>query len=358
MRKLDVLLTRMSWVVFFGLIVAVPFHMAFAGGPSAEPVVVTPPNLDELRALARLPKVHYSVPVHREIRKDHAVFSEFVRITGGCTVHPFWTSETEVEDCIALCKEHGAELAVYYSPFQRRFNEAKSAALKAGESFDAFPLTVEVDGLFEDELTRFAKKLAHIIALARVSGVHFGAVVLDQEMLVADDVTDGVVRWKHKQFWNVIKALAPHAEVIWYGRGGFREAATPSGWKVMPYTSIDVPGTCVTVPLYWITETHHWRKAVRLTHAANPLERIIPWVPIGWQWTRDRPAGRKGTKHFPTEASYILGSEINRSWFGRSPDRFLPNHEIPAVVLYWTFKFAPHFWAHFAAYVGGATNVR
>lgn len=323
---------------------------------AADPLPVQPPDLEELRSLPRLRKPHYSVQLHAEIRKDPAAMSEFVRITRVCSVHPFWTPDSQVDTCIELCVEHGAELAIYYSPLLRRFNEARAAADAAGEVFDAFALTLEVDGKFTDEVARYFAAVARISAKAKERNVFVGALVLDQEEMLVSDVTAGVVVWKQKMFEAVAGVLVPEAEVIWYGRGGFGEYATSTGWRVFPFTSMEVPGTCVTVPLYWLTETIHWRTAVQRTHALHPTERIIPYVSIGWQWTRDRPRGRKGCWSFPTEASYRIGAEINRRWFGDHPDRFLPNHEIPAVVLYWTKKFPPEFWAHFAAYVNGATG--
>lgn len=361
--KTTLWIRRLLWQVNAGALIALCLAMAvmllaFSAAPAVMAAEVAAPDLDELRALSRLPKPHYSVPLHEEIRKNRAVMSEFVRITGACSVHPFWTGTEQVQTCIDLCKEHGSELAVYYSPFLRRFNAAKKAAKAAGEPFDSFPLTVEVDGPFLEELHKYGKALGKIAQQAALKEIKIGAVVFDQEQLFADDVTEGVVRWKQEQFYNVAVAKAPGAEIIWFGRGGFREAAKPGGWQIMPNTRMDVPGTCVTVPLYWITETHHWRSAVRLTHAENPDARIIPFVSIGWQWTRDRPGGRKGDHTFPTEASFRIGTEINHRWYGRHPLRFLPNHDIPAVVVYWTGgdKFPPQFWDHFTAYVSGATG--
>lgn len=330
------------------------------GGNVALPVESQTPPLNELQALSRLPKTHYSATIDKSLHAVTAILSEYVRITGACTVHAVWTSDSWVDNCIAACRAHGAEFAVYYEPLQRRFNDAKREAKEAGEAFNAMPVTLEVNGRFDDELRRFSSNLMRLKAKADEANVHFGAVILEHAPMVPDDVTGAVLEWKLNRFAAIVRAVAPQATLIWFGRGGVCEAPKPSGWEICPWVSLNVDADRVSLPLYWVEETYHWRQAVRMTANLNEEAgvRITPFVSIGWQWVRDRPNGRRASEEFRTANSFRLGAELNQSWFGRFPDRFLPNHLIPDVVFWPPPGWAPEFWPHFIAYVSGATYVQ
>lgn len=315
--------------------------------------------LTTLRSLGKLPKVHYSWPLPKDmLTPGNETLAEYARITQAVTVDGYWLNRSLVEAAMLACKATGASLAIAYSPWIRVF-----------QGNDPLKINHEHVG----ELTAFWDRLFAIrqwlgeLNDQHSAAVSVSAVVLDAERfrVSTDQNRNDAITLKHDCFYCIGKSLFPAAQVIWYDFGAIKPGPSDTGWGRAPYHTVETLHDSYSVSLYRLydrgTTREMFRRTVK-TAEAGLCDRVIPWVALASGY-RLQPDGKEtfdfDYQYDPIE-SWQLGREINIAWFGDRPKRFAPWHAADCVV-FWPAPFdarSPHWAEHFTAYVLGATGLK
>jgi len=317
------------------------------------------PITDELRELPALQKLHVSWPVDATLLNCAARLTEYVRITGACSVG-LGAPEADWLKCIGACESGGGRLVVKYSPLRSAPLPDESPAERAN-AFDA---------RFTAELCEIMTQLEGLEAIVDAGGVELAVILLDSESHIVTDETRQALVEKHTAVYRLFKDAFPTARIVWYNVGGIREAGTPEGWNEFPKVPIEIPvDNAFSCSLYALPEIHRMRETFRRTLANAELHgvgEVVPWVALGCGWERTPwrpPPGRKvrrwcDTCDYPLAYSWQLGAELNRPWYSTRPMQYAPWSAAP-IVAFWPQAGdtgVPAWWRHFIAYVRGAHN--
>jgi hypothetical protein len=198
--------------------------------------------------------------------------------------------------------------------------------------------------------------------------VRVGAVILDSERFRARpndaDWNDAALR-KHNAAWQIARETFPEARIEWYGRGNVHRVAGGTGWAPARFLTLKEKGQAFSCSLYSVPEIIHMREVFRRTHELarrHGVSEVTPWVALGSGYQRRMNVFREFTQAWDYDViySWLLGAEINNSWFGDRPQRFAPWNAAKVVILY-PGPFdpdTPHWNKHFIAYARGATDPR
>ena len=212
---------------------------------------------------------------------------EWTRVTRSCPVHLTFSTSKRLRMCVdALAKQPGSVLAVTYSPLNKEYNRIK-------ERFEKVPLQIphEIMKFMLDLGARWDVERDHV--KDRLQEIHDATegrirvvVMYDHEYSVINELTVPVLCHK----LNILGDMAREHGfgVLFYNYRSQREdPSDPSGWSEFTQVPRCVRSGWASTSLYWPTETHHMREAMRRTLAAQPSD-VVPFVSLGWSWRYPR----------------------------------------------------------------------
>lgn len=321
-----------------------------------------------LRDLKPLPKVHYSwaLPDHLFRRDSNALLFEIVRITKAASLRGENCTKQYVDHAMKICRavhtRHGVhpQLAINFSPWHRKFDK-KALATDEGPSCAA-------------ELSHFRSRLSTIAKLVdrsnqeqRGQPVVVGAVLLDCERFrikPKDRAYNAAITRKFNQIHDVAQAIFPNARIEWYGQG-VRRSANKTGWSKFNHSTMEHKLGAFSCSLYSVPEIGYMRETFRRTlelAMQRGVSQVTPWVALGAGYRRAVDAFHRWDFdwNYDLVYSWLLGAELNQSWYGKRPKRYAPWNAAEIVILYPPpmDPRTPAWLPHFAAYVRGANGIK
>jgi hypothetical protein len=322
----------------------------------------------QLRELKPLVKVHYSWPLPEELldNPDDALLFEYVRVTHAASLRAEWGTQRQAETAVRVCKrvnESGpaiaASVGVNYSPWHRQFGKE-------------LPPT-DFGPTHEAEVRQFRERLSAIkqwVADANReynTDVRVSALLLDSERFSVkpgDEAWNEAITKKYEVIQDLGKEVFPGARIEWYGRG-VRESAHETGWSPFPWNTFKNRTETFACSLYRVPEIGVMRETFRRTlrlareHGVN---EVTPWVALASGYRRETDVFQRWDDDWDYDPvySWMIGAELNQSWYGDRPERFAPWIAAQVVVFY-PAPFnprSPAWGKHFIAYVRGATGVK
>ena len=336
--------------------------------PSLQDLRTRTQLVDQLKGLKPLPKVHYSWPVPNEILDGaaDALLHEFVRITRGVSLSGEWATSKQVANAVRICKQVNAQsegtrasIAINYSPWHREFGKDLPPT-DFGPSHHA-------------ELARFRMRMETIRQWVLEANVTYGsdvavrAVLLDTERFVVrrDDKTwNEAITAKYDAIHDIAESVFPQARVEWYGMG-IQESSHTDGWSPFPWNTFENKSRTYSCSLYRVPELGTMRETFRKTHekaVSQNIHEVTPWVALASGYRRKVEKFQEWDDNWDYDLvySWLLGAELNNSWYADRPDRFAPWNAAKIVVFYpapFNSK-SPGWGKHFVAYVHGATGIK
>jgi hypothetical protein len=331
--------------------------------------VMTTPSHDgiaqTLAPLPALPKVHYSWPLPPEMLEDanDPLLQEWIRITHAAGLSANWLTESWVNVAVEAVQEVNdqnpdipATISLAYSPYH----------------FDGWPYGAPPTYSGPEYATALDRIRANFV-LAKTwleqanaalgANVAVSAILLDCELwFVEEDDVEGHEEWnaaldeKHDAVYDICKSLFPDAIIHWYHRG------LPPGYRLF---TLREQGDSASPALYHTPEPDVVRWGFRQVYdeaQAHGISLVIPWFALGEAyWTL--PNGYRTyicDLNYELSLSWQLGAEVNGLWDAQPPDDSTPWEAASQVIFYpgpFSLTRAPHFPAHFAAYVRGAHDL-
>ena len=320
----------------------------------------------KLMQLKPLPKIHYYWPPHSDLleKRNSRKLYELARITHSLCVSGEWASEKQVDNCVYICAKLNktnpnikASLGVNFTPWTKKFGKDLPPTDRGPTYFAEFKWFEERSRLIKQWVSKSNRKYG--------SNIKITALTLDCERFV---VKPNNKRWNEgiRQALDAIhiktRSLFPNARIEWYDRGIDR-VQRGTGWaKSSTWTGKEIQ-TSLSHSIYTVPEVEHMRELFRRTcKLADDMKisDVTPWVALASGYRR----GLKKTRFdndwdYDIIYSYLIGAELNVSWFGERPERFAPYNRTKIVIFYPPpFDKRTSQWAkHFIAYVRGATGV-
>jgi len=352
---------------------------AEAGLPSEEQIV------EWLKELKPLQKVHYSWHMPSELLKspnDPRLY-HYARLTHAISLRGEAIEQWQVNNAVRVCRKVNRSkpdipctLAINYSPWHRKFGD-NLPATDFGKSY-----LEEIDA-YKDMLGSMQTAL-DIANQIHNTDIELSAILLDSErfhvmqkrndlnikitkrhgLVVNVDEWNRSITQKHKEIFNISRAYFPNARIEQYERGGWKRAASSSGWMRSQWYTLDEPGETYSVSLYRILEIGITRETfARTVESAikENIEEVTPYVALGAGQRRKVDKFHSWEPwDFDVFYSWQLGAELNIPWYGDRSERYAP-WNFAKVIIFFPSPFAKRYPAwpkHFVAYVRGANSLK
>lgn len=329
--------------------------------------------ITQLRALRPLPKVHCSWSLPLELLSpDNPRLREYVRITHSACLNGAWAKPVHVDAAVQVCKyvnagqpDIPATLAIGYTPW-KDYSGKDLPPTDQGHTHTR-------------ELAVFAQRLGDIREWVATSNQRHRAQIRVSVILLNSERFNtkapgqpGASSWnaaiasKHNALYDIVKSRFPEARVEWYNFGAVLPSSHPTGWSQVNIHNLSEKHDGFSVSLYRVPEIGYTRESFRRTAKnarAHDVDSVTPYVALGCGYRRQvSGAAWAWDFHWDYDLvySWLLGQEINHSWFGDRPERFAPWHAAKAVC-FWPPPFdkrCPVWTRHFIAYVRGANGVK
>ncbi len=310
--------------------------------PEAPPVDQADPRIADLQEFAPLSIPHASWWLPKQVWADQNLLTEYVRITGVCSLSLLWSPDAAYAACAAAIDQAGRGIiALNYSPYHRL--EAESAG--------------HFDLCWAAELLDVAERLEHVRGLPGGNLVQLA--ILDHE------------RYNQSQYPTVALKLAAMylvfheqiATVTWYGQGWWERAVwAPDGWQLFPRTLPTVPHDGLFgVTLYQLNNLTLMRESIRRSAAEADRQnaRLAAWVRLGigygYEWHLEGLWAPRRKVTYPLANSWRLGFDLAHTYASKRPAVFAPYDRIKLVIFY-PAPYGPankYFHDHFVAYLHG-----
>ncbi len=328
-------------------------------------------TLKQLRALAPLPKVHYSWPVYVGLFTGDRVplLYEYARITHAISVAAHMSPD-QIDTAVVTSSSINAThpqvpvtLAYVYEPWVHVFPA------------DAPPTDFGPDYTAELDLMRYCMSVMKqwVADANAVHGcdVRVSAVLLDCARFSVkpdDPVWNAAITRKLTEAYQLAEEVFPAARIEWFGRGSWEPYIwKPDGteyWSLGAEYPGDEPGLYYTSILYRLPEVHNTRETQVRTVAgakAAGITEVTPWVALGSGYRRlaDGTGTFDSNYDFPAIYAWMAGAEIH----GLATDLTAEEAEAfgyAKVVCFYPWPFdpgTPAWGEHFIAYVKGANGV-
>jgi len=350
--------------LFLGLF-AVPF-LTLVNSANASTDIVS-----KLSQLDPLPKVHYSWAWPKELLNDpdSRLLCETARITNSVSISARWAREVQVKNAVYTCArinktnpKISATIGINYNPYHHWLDPSVPPTYR-GKTY-------------KKDLQELEKKLTLVSGWIQKynkyykSAVQVGAVLLDAERFKArpyDDKWTEAMREALDTVHVKVRNIFPDARIEWYGRG-MRWISNPQAWVISPYfTGKEKNMPSLSCSLYYVPEIERtlerYRRTVKLADELN-VEDVTPWVALasGQRRRLETTFRFENDWDYDIIYSYLIGSWINRSWFGspKLAKQYAPFNRAKVVIFYPPpfYEKTPNWGKHFVAYVRGASGVK
>jgi hypothetical protein len=323
----------------------------------------------KLQALKPLPKVHYSYSSASGLLNDRNSrrLYELARITHSLGMKGEWATQQQIDNCVYTCARINktkpvieTSLGITFSPWHRRFGKDLPPT-------DRGPTYYEEIRYFEIR-ARLVEQWVKQSNEKYKSNVQVSAVLLETERFnekAGDSVWNEGIRDALDAIHIKAKTIFPKARIEWYYHG-IGQSASKEGWsKTSTWTGKEITES-LSCSLYSVWEIERTRETFRRTaKLADELkvEDVTPWVALASGYRRGLNDLSNQRFHldwdYDITYSYLLGREINISWYGDRPECFAPYNRAKVVVFYPPAfdEHVPNWGKHFIAYVRGATGV-
>lgn len=341
------------------MLLALPCCAATVETPTSlpAPVLTADDELQILRELPALPKVHYCWGVYGYASGTTPAltdprWAEYVRICNGlglvATIQPRYVAQA-VELCARVNRERPriqATLAYNYSLWHYVFPA------------DAPPTDADPGEI--DLFRKRMESLRDVVAETNTSlgsDVRVAAILIDSERFNHRKSGEGVVEWnaaiseKLNAGYEAAKTVFPQATVDWCYRGIVWKRMDPNLVKGDSYsTSLYCPSS---------PERDAWEyRDLFVKASADGVGRIVVWIAGGTTGTLTPLEGNPQYVRFAFDADYdsglswANGRNLNRLTYAGSGEHW---EDVSAVVWYPQPWRTPYWFKHFVAYCRGAT---
>ncbi len=313
-----------------------------------------------LNGLARLPKplLGWS-PTFFDNKEEEDAFTQ---VTGSCAVSLRWSSNDEIGNCfLSIQKDDRNLLAVTYSPMVQDYNAVKSKYKKDPEKMQLELQRVSLDlaGLWAIEFGFIEAKLKLYDMFFRAMNMDNDRLVLmlDHEGAIMNDLTRPVITFKLDQIYTLAKSYG--FQVFHYNilsiRADHRVGSGWSEWFMAPPESLT---DYASVSWYHPTELLHMREKMRRTLANTDLD-VIPFVPLGWRWSRGYNASngkitRVADQDYSVDFTSLMSDDMHKTWKVNVPEVYFDNRRVPFLYMWPPAGRHESFFPHFYAYHDGA----
>ena len=297
-------------LALMGLALLLPVLPA-AWAPEARPARSSPRRLltapvdgetNPFEDLPPLKKRYYSDPEARAFNLTDPVIRDYARIVGSLTLDvefDRWEQDGQrVANAVEILAGVNGTLALYWTPWLFRTPGSDPPAPGVPPLPRPFPSDAPPTYRGPEEaieLASFTEQVSNVTATvaetnARLgSRVEISAVLFDQERFYVNESQPLSSEWnlaidrKNDLFYNASKRLLPNATVEWYYRGGYGRAASPNGWAVPTWFTLNERGDSYAVALYSVPELGYTRQKVNLTisnamrHGSDP---VTAWLSL------------------------------------------------------------------------------
>lgn len=325
-----------------------------------------------LSALKPLPKPHYSwemAPAVIEARGEHVY--QYVRITRSVPVSLRWATRSQVDAAVGM-----ALRATAAEPKERPVTLTLQSAPWHPDLEGKVPTTNPKDRCGDPsydgpEVARHLRWTEQRISLLKrwIGGrVPVETILYDCECWRAngDPRHDAAMDLRHEQYLRLLREAFSGARTIMWDRGAVHPARNDAGWEDADYFTLREPGDHFSCYLEYLPDLTLTREVFKRTCRkadAFRVRDVIPWIALGCE----APYTFEGINRaqlapggYPVIYSWLLGAEINQTWYARRPERFAPWDRAPCVVFYPPAfdPRVPQWGRHFVAYVRGAQAVK
>ncbi|MBN2513670.1 MAG: hypothetical protein JXB18_12095, partial [Sedimentisphaerales bacterium] len=325
------------------------------GGGTMEEDFSYEAELEALKQLQPLPKVHYSYWLNPDFITDQdnsELLYQLARTCNALSISGEWANFRQVDACIAACVKVNktnpqipCTIGVNYDPWHREFRQDLESPIPSQYNFTIFN-----HPSYNTEIEQFAKRMKLVKEWVRLSNlkhesdIKVGALLLDSERFY---------RRENDPYWNEAMGKAqnaihlqavevfPDARIEWYNRG----AQGRKGTVLNPYVVDNLIMTGMSTAMYsvpFFTETIALFTGscniadTRVIGGQTPWKglNVTPWVGLnyGFDWDlydsgiRPESACRKTPWDYDVALSYRIGAELN--------SLLSPYDRITAIVLY------------------------
>jgi len=286
----------------------------------------------------------------------------YTQVTSACPVSLRFSSDQRIGTCMQFVMQDPRNLlAVTYSPMVRDYKKVVTKYKDQPKKIvlEKQRVSLELAGIWDVEMALIRSRMDFIRMAATEANVTMDRIVvmLDHEDAVMNDVTRPAIKYKLDQIYDLIKFHG--CQVFHYNIGSIRQDFRDgSGWTAWDAVPADCKTDFASMSLYYLTELMHMREAMRRT-MANVEGPVVPFISIGWQWTRKYSRGKNpriATQNFSEHFTSILADDLNKKWKSNVPKVYFNNTRVPMI---WTWPGvgnSPTFWKHFYAYHRGAVH--
>jgi hypothetical protein len=324
-------------------------------------------NLEWLRELKPLPKVHYSWPLPLGKVSDE-VLHEYARLTHAISVSGEWCKPEQIDHAVQICQRVNltkprvpVSIGINFSVWHRRFGKELPPT-------DVGPTHVAELDYLKTRMEWIRDRLAGANKTNDAS-VKISAALLDSEHFHTkpdDAVWNQAITDKYNAAYDTIRAIFPGIRIEWYARGAVHMGASPTGWNKASYFALDEKGDSFGCSLYQVPEIGNTREIFRRTARnakAHGIAEVTPWISLasGYRRKAEKYHDFEMEWNYDLIYSWKLGTEINNPWYGvpERAERFAPWHMAKVAVFYPEPFGRSTYWAdHFIAYVRGANGVK
>lgn len=320
----------------------------------------------KLMLLKPLPKIHYYWPPNADLleTRDSRKLYELARITHSLCISGEWCNKEQVDNGVYICarlnKTNPAvkvSLGVNFTPWTKKFGKDLPPTDRGPTYFEELR--------WFDERARLIKNWVDESNRMYGSDIKITAVTLDCERFAVEtnnELWNEGIRQMLDAAHTKMQSLFPGARIEWYNRG-VDNVERGNGWERSNiWTGREITPS-LSYPAYRVPEIEltreHFRRTCKLADQMN-ISDVTPWVALA---SGDRRGIKKTRFDYDWDYdiiySYLIGAELNISWYGERPERFAPYNRIK-VIVFWPPPFdkrVPEWGKHFIAYVRGATGV-
>ena len=351
--------TILTAVVFLFMGTGFPAHAFSAPAP--------PSQLEQLRELEPLQKVHYSWPLPFDTMSDDLLY-EYVRLTHAASLAGEWFKPDQVDRAVAACRKVNAagprtraSIAVNYSPWHRRFGkDLPPTDMGPTHQAELDHMRARLE-MVRDELARANREQGADITVT--------AMLLDSErFFISDDdpVWNTAITEKHNAAYDIVREVFPDTRIEWYGRGAVQPGNSPTGWAKTRFITTEEKGETYGCSLYRVPEIGYTRETYSRTEEnaeKHGCSEVTPWIALASGYRRQADKFNEWSIDWDYDLIYSwqLGREVNHPWFG-VPERaakYAPWNKARIAIFYpEPFGRSPHWGKHFIAYVRGANDIK
>ena len=289
-------------------------------------------EIDELKTLPALQKIHYSWPVYDEqLIAPTPELKEVFRI---CRAIPVGSTNSDeaIKAAGAMTRSNGGlKLAVNYSPWPA--HRCPTSAPASGEP------------TMWAEVAYWANRCKEIKVALGIFSASVGAVLIDDERWTGTDNNIIMVPFRNA-IYSISKHAFPNAIVEFYGYGYIGPAAganaqgVVTGWSdgkgLFTLTADEKCSDSYMVSLYCISQEYRSQDSFRKTVAIAGDKPVIPWISLNCGYKPQSDSFHVWTDNwdYGLEWANRFGAQINSPWYWQYPLRYAPWDKATHVCFY------------------------